>query len=302
MSKWVRGVFIANLVAQLGIVFTGALVRVTASGLGCPTWPECVEGSLTPTSTQTEQWHKYIEFGNRTLTFVLGLLAIASLVAGFVAWKRMQRKDVFILSAVPLAGTLAQAILGGITVLTGLHPLVVAAHFLLSLAIIAGVVVLVHRASGRNATPAPNVIAAFSWLLVVLAGLVAGLGTIVTGSGPHSGDADAGRLDLDPRLISWLHADVVLLFLGLAVGLLIALSVAHIAGQSRAWLVALLAIGITQGVIGYTQYFTGLPWLLVSVHALGAALLWMSAWFVALSLKRGQHRSSEAISGPGNAR
>ena len=285
VPRWIRGVFIANLVAQIGIVLTGALVRVTASGLGCPTWPECVDGSLTPTTTQTQTWHKYIEFGNRTLTFILTLLAIAAVIAGVVAWRKRQRRDLFALSFIPIAGTVAQAVLGGITVLTGLNPLVVAAHFLLSLAIIAGVSILVQRSMSVEHSTAPGIIVTATWIEVALAGAVAVLGTIVTGSGPHSGDAAAGRLALDPRLVSWLHADVVLLFIGLLIGLLVAAAVARISGAARAWLITMLAIAIVQGCIGYTQYFTGLPWLLVSVHALGAALLWMSSWFAALSLR-----------------
>ena len=136
--RWLRAVFYANLVAQTAIVVTGGLVRVTGSGLGCPTWPECTEGSLTPTDSQVEAWHKYVEFGNRTLTFVLGVLAIVALV-GAIAWGRRlraqqlpSRRPVVMLAAVPLVGTFAQAVLGGITVLTGLNPVTVALHFLLS--------------------------------------------------------------------------------------------------------------------------------------------------------------------------
>lgn len=280
-----RAVFIANLVAQIGIVFTGALVRVTASGLGCPTWPECVSGSLTPTSTQTEQWHKYIEFGNRTLTFVLGLLAIAAIVVGVLAWRNFARKDILWLSFIPIAGTVAQAVLGGITVLTGLNPLVVAAHFLLSLAIIAGTVILVARAAHHPREGAPTLLRVAIWADVAIVGIIAAFGTIVTGSGPHSGDPRAGRLELDPRLLSWLHADVVLLFLGLTVGLLIVVGVINIHGRTKRWLVTLLVIAVVQAAIGYSQYFTQLPWALVSIHALGASLLWMSVWFVALATR-----------------
>ncbi len=134
--RWVRGVYIANLVAQAGIVVTGAVVRITASGLGCPTWPECVDGSITPTSAQEESWHKYIEFGNRLLTFVLVLLAVAAIVAALADGRRRRagglpsRRALTLLAFVPILGTVAQAVLGGITVLTGLHPLTVGAHLL----------------------------------------------------------------------------------------------------------------------------------------------------------------------------
>ena len=131
LNPWKTRVLQANLVAQTLIVFTGALVRVTSSGLGCPTWPECVPGSITPTSEQTQQWHKYIEFGNRLLTFVLVAVAIATIVA-----MRGQRQSLRRLSYGSMLGIFAQAILGGISVLTHLNPLVVAAHFLLSIGLI----------------------------------------------------------------------------------------------------------------------------------------------------------------------
>ena len=150
--RWLTGIFLANLVAQTAIILTGGLVRVTGSGLGCPTWPQCTEGSLVPTATQTEAWHKYVEFGNRTLTGVLGLLAIAAIV-GAIVWRRrsgVRRRPILWLSVIPLAGTVAQAVLGGITVLTGLNPVTVALHFLLSAAIVAGTVVQLRGKSAAN--------------------------------------------------------------------------------------------------------------------------------------------------------
>ena len=152
VTPTIRRIFLANLVAQVAIVVSGGLVRLTGSGLGCPQWPECVEGSLVPVAGQAESFHKLIEFGNRALTFVLSALALAA-VAG--AWRMRSRwlaegaaprRPVLWLAAVPLAGTMAQALLGGVTVLTGLNPMVVAAHFRLSSAVIGGCVVLVRRA------------------------------------------------------------------------------------------------------------------------------------------------------------
>lgn len=291
----VRGIYIANLVAQAGIVVTGAVVRITESGLGCPTWPECVDGSIAPTNQQTESWHKYIEFGNRLLTFILLALAIAAIVAGLLDRRRRARAQqeprntLLILSGVPLVGTVVQAILGGITVLTGLNPLTVGAHFLVSMAIIAGVVALVVRSGDPGdrplipAVPAP--VRVLAWLLVGVSGVVVVLGVLVTGSGPHSGDEAAQRLGLDPRTISWLHADVVLLFLGLLVGLIIALALVQspTAARRRTWL--LLAIALTQGFIGYTQYFTGLPELLVILHVIGAVGVWITCLFIPPGLR-----------------
>lgn len=293
--RGIRGIYLANLVAQAGIVVTGAVVRITGSGLGCPTWPECVDGSIAPTSDQAESFHKYIEFGNRLLTFVLVILAIAALVAAFLDRRRRRRAGLparpvlFVLAAIPLIGTVAQAVLGGITVLTGLHPATVAAHFLLSMAIIAGVVALVVRSGDPGDRPvawlAPRPVRVLAWLLVATSALVVVLGVLVTGSGPHSGDATAERLGLDPRTIAWLHADVVLLFLGLTIGLLVALSVLHgpRLALRRGWI--LLGVSLSQGAIGYVQYFTGLPEVLVVLHVLGACLVWIATLFIPPALR-----------------
>ena len=292
----IRRIFAANLVAQVGIVITGGLVRVTGSGLGCPTWPECVDGSLVPVAGQSEAFHKYIEFGNRTLTFVLGVLAIAALVG---AWRMRSRwlaqgvaprRPILWLAAVPLAGTAAQAVLGGITVLTGLNPLTVASHFLLSMVVIAGCVVLVRRAAEPDDLPlvalVPGSLRVLSRVLIAVCAAVLVLGTVVTGTGPHSGDADvAHRLPFDLRTVAWLHADTVMLFVGLTVAMWLALRL--IDGPQRAyfWAHVLMALTVVQGIVGYTQWFTGVPWALVAVHMLLACLIWVSVVSLHLSLR-----------------
>ena len=291
-----RGVFIANLVAQTAIVVTGAIVRVTGSGLGCPTWPECVEGSYTPTAGQPEAWHKYVEFGNRLLTFALVALAIAAIIAALRDRRARrgaglpQRNVIVVLAVVPFLGTLAQAVLGGVTVITGLHPATVSAHFLLSMAIIAGTVALVVRSGDpgdRPLTPlVPRPVTLMAWALVAVSAAVVFLGVLVTGSGPHSGDAESeNRFSFDPRTISWLHADLVLLFVGLVIGLLVVLSILRPDGRAlrRTWL--LLGIAVTQGALGYTQYFTGLPEALVILHVLGACLVWVTVLFIPAALR-----------------
>ncbi len=292
----IRAIFLANLVAQIAIVVTGGLVRVTASGLGCPTWPECVSGSLVPTESQAEAFHKYVEFGNRLLTFVLVALALAA-VAGAARmrgrWRAAgaePRRAILALAAVPLLGTVAQALLGGITVLTGLHPLSVAAHFLVSAMIIAGCVVLVHRAAEPGDEPVARLvrpeIRVLSWALVATCATVIVLGTVVTGAGPHSGDADVdNRLPVDVRTAAWLHADVVLLFVGLIVAMWLSLRLTEGPGPARWWSAALVVIAATQGVVGYTQWFTGVPWALVSVHMLLACLIWVATLKNHLSLR-----------------
>ncbi len=287
---WLRRLFWANLIAQVGIVITGGIVRVTGSGLGCPTWPECVDGSITPTSGQTEGIHKFVEFGNRTLTGVLLVLAVAAVV-GVLVWRRrtgVRRPWVTWLAVVPLVGTLAQAVLGGITVLVDLHPMAVASHLLLSMAVIAAGVALVEFA-GEAADPPGAALTrpATRYLgngLIAVTSLVVVMGTVVTGSGPHAGDARTPRLDIDPRIVSWLHADVVLLFIGLLIGMLALLYVdaGTPTARRRAWWV--VAFAVMQACVGYVQYFTGLPWVLVTLHLLGACLVWVGVWRLRLSL------------------
>lgn len=294
--RWVRGVYIANLVVQSGIILTGAIVRITGSGLGCPTWPECVEGSLVPTSGQMESWHKYVEFGNRLLTFVLAAAAILAIVAALVDRRRRRsaglppRRALTVLALVPLIGTAVQAVLGGITVLTGLNPFTVAAHFLVSIGLVAACVALVVRSGETGDRPiswlVPSPVRYLTWALVASTFAVVVLGVITTGSGPHSGDIDViARFDLDLRTVAWLHADSVLLFLGLTIGLLVAARVSHAprALTTRTWI--LLAIALMQGVVGYTQFFTGLPELLVAIHVLGAIAVWIAVLFLPPTLR-----------------
>lgn len=294
--RWIRGVYIANLVVQGGIVVTGAVVRITGSGLGCPTWPECTEGSFVPTADQVETWHKFIEFGNRLLTFVLAIAAIAAVIAALIDRRRRRREGLAprpvltILAVVPLAGTAVQAVLGGITVLTGLHPITVSAHFLVSIGLIAACVALVVRSGESGDRPVRWLVTMpvrlLTWALVAATFVVVILGVITTGSGPHSGDADVVvRFGFDPRTVAWLHADSVLLFLGLTIGLLVTAHVASAPRQLTKRVLILLGVSLAQGVLGYSQYFTGLPELLVSLHVLGAVLVWIAVLFLPPTLR-----------------
>ncbi|MEY4136265.1 MAG: hypothetical protein RL205_393 [Actinomycetota bacterium] len=296
VPRWMRIVFLANLVAQTAIVITGAVVRLTGSGLGCPTWPECVDGSYVPVARQAEAWHKYVEFGNRTLTFALAVVAVLTLIAAVMFTVRRARAgetlrySILWLGIAPIAGTFAQAILGGITVLTGLNPATVGMHFLLSISLIAAAVALVVRS--RDADDLPLVflvrpeVRRYTWALIVVTGLVVIMGVITTGSGPHSGDAKSElRFPFDPRTVSWLHADIVLLFIGMLIGYLILLRVTS--APSRTWRNALTLVVITvlQACVGYTQYFTGLPVLVVTLHVTLACLLWVTVLFLPSSLR-----------------
>ena len=275
LKRWANWALVANLVTQIAIVVTGGLVRLTGSGLGCPTWPQCVPGSYTPVVQQPEGIHSYIEFGNRTLTGVIGLVALAALVAVALDVRRRRRpRRLVLLAAVPLVGVFVQAVLGGITVLTHLSPATVAAHFLVSALIVAASTVLLSRVQAGDGPTRLAVRVEVQWLVWALAGLTAVvlvLGTVVTGSGPHSGDADApARFGLDPRSISWLHADSVLVWFGVLLAILVALRLSE-APLRRALIV--LWVGLAQGLIGYVQYFTGLPVIAVALHLLGACLL-----------------------------
>ncbi len=309
-----RRALLANVVVQVLIVVTGGLVRLTGSGLGCPTWPECVPGSYVPVVEQAEGFHKYIEFGNRTLTGVVGLAALGALVVTVLLVRRGRPRSLLVLGAAPLVLTVAQAVLGGITVLTQLHPVTVAAHFLVSMALIAVSVLLLDRLGQPDGPAVPVVrreVLALGTLLVLVGAVVLVLGTVVTGSGPHSGDADSpARFGLDPRTISWLHADTVLLFVGLAVGLLVVLRVLDAPRRSQRRAAWLLGITLAQGLVGYVQYLTDLPEALVLAHMLGASLLVVALTLTVAGLhertrddRAGAHipRSRHQLTAPGRS-
>lgn len=274
-SPWLTRALVANLVLEVLIVVTGGLVRLTGSGLGCPSWPECVPGSYVPVQEQAEGIHKYIEFGNRTLTGAVGIGAVLVLLA---VWRWAgSRRDLMVPAWVVLAGVVTQAVLGGITVRTGLHPATVSAHFLVSMVLVAASAYLVFRADDPPGPRRPAVhplVARVAWLACAVAAAVLALGTVVTGSGPHSGDADEpARLGFDPRTISWLHADAVMLFIGLVVAVWLGARLTGTTARvAEAWRWVLL-VTLAQGLVGYIQYLSGLPEVLVLAHMLLASLL-----------------------------
>lgn len=259
---------IAALVANIGIVFTGGLVRLTDSGLGCPTWPQCTADSYVPHAAYGV--HGVIEFGNRLLTFVLAAIMIMT----FITTRRLADHDArpraMIIALIMALGIPAQGVVGGFTVLSQLNPFVVAFHFLVSMGLIALSVLLVHRATGVVARPVPTmlhrvlVIATFVVVWVVL-----WLGTVVTGSGPHSGDLNAKRTGFDPTIVTHVHAGAVYLLVALTV-------LGVILFRSRA-VVLLLAVELFQGIVGVIQFNTGLPIVMVLLHLVGAALAMAAA-------------------------
>jgi heme a synthase len=282
-----RRTYTALVVAQCVIVFTGGLVRLTGSGLGCPTWPDCVHGSLTPVRHQAQGFHSAVEFTNRMLTFVLLVVVVASVVVAMR--RRPRRRSLTVLAWGGVAGVFAQAVLGGITVRTHLNPLSVAAHFLLSMILIAVAVGLQQRAQDTGDGPPRSDVRIelqrVGQLLIPVAATVLVLGTLVTGSGPHAGDADTHRLSFDPRTVAWVHADIVMLFLGLVVATWLGLRLTDASARAQRRVQLLLAVVLAQGAVGYVQYFTGVPGGLVAIHVAGACAVWVATLRVTYALR-----------------
>jgi len=258
---WAR----ASVAANILIVLTGGLVRLTDSGLGCPTWPKCT--STTWTTHEALGIHGAIEFGNRLLTYVLVAVAIGTLVAVW-RWadssRPLRRLAIGLLAGIPLQG-----VIGGFTVLTHLNPWLVSLHLVLSMVLIAAAAVLVHDVSGRPAIVVSSAARTVVLLIAVLAAVAVYLGTMVTGSGPHAGDAVAPRNGLDPVQFSHLHAAAVYALVALTlVGLAL---VWQTAARPALWLV--VGVQVLQASIGIGQYELGLPVALVAAHLVGAGLL-----------------------------
>lgn len=271
-------VFTLLLILQAALIVTGGAVRLTGSGLGCPTWPECTPGSYTPVPHQAEgQLHAWIEFGNRLLTFLLFFTAIAAFILSVrISKKLVNKKRLRLLALLQILGIFGQAILGGITVLTDLNPIPVAGHYLLSIALITGAIKLRYEVVGiERQTPNP-LIQSLIRIQIALTILILIAGTIVTGSGPHAGDLKAKRFGFDPQIVSWIHADLVI---ALAVFVFINYLMLRnepgpLLNKTRIFILVILS----QGAVGYVQYFTGLPELIVGIHLLGSTLVWIAAW------------------------
>jgi cytochrome c oxidase assembly protein subunit 15 len=281
-QRWLRPAAVASLLGNIAIVLTGGVVRLTGSGLGCPTWPRCTDESFVPHGALGI--HGAIEFGNRMVTFLLAAIAIAT----FLVALRSGRSSLVRLSVVLGLGVPAQAVIGGITVLTDLNPWIVAFHLLVSLAMIGVAVTLLRRVDEGDGPAVPTVPPALvhlARLTFVVGWVVLYLGTVVTGSGPHAGDLAAPRNGLDPRSVSQLHTDAVFLLLGLTVALVFALRAVSAPQRAQHAALLLLAVELAQGVVGFVQYFTDLPIVLVAVHLLGAALTSAGLAWVLVSLR-----------------
>lgn len=259
------------LFAQSAIIVTGALVRLTGSGLGCPTWPMCTDESLV--NTPEMGIHGYIEFGNRLLGVALGLLGVAILV---LLWRlRRTRPDLFWLTFWLTAVVPFQALLGGLTVRTQLNPWIVAAHFIPSAIAVGASAYLVRRTADSGRDPRPlgtPLLRGLCWAIGGLMVVIVLLGVLVTGAGPHAGDVISARNGLDTVMISRLHAIPVWMLIGATVLARILSARQGLSELSRA-LTVLLLVEAAQGAIGYFQYFTGLPIAAVALHLVGACLV-----------------------------
>ncbi|MGW3613920.1 COX15/CtaA family protein [Micromonospora sp. NPDC005163] len=278
-----RRLALTSIIANVGIVVTGGAVRLTASGLGCPTWPRCTDASYVATSEMGG--HGVIEFGNRMLTFAVGLIALATVLA--VLAHRPRRPGLLALAVAVFLGIPAQAVIGGITVLTNLNPWVVGLHFLASMGVIAAAYALWRRIADPDGPTVAVVPAPLRTLARVTTGVgvaVLVIGTWVTGSGPHAGDQGAARNGLDPESISQVHADSVFLLIGLSVALIFAFRAVGAQRATRA-AVVLLAVELGQGLIGFVQYFTHVPAILVGAHMFGSCLVLLATLSVQWSTR-----------------
>ena len=280
-----RRLALAGVIADTVIMSTGAAVRLSASGLGCPDWPQCSTADIVASKNAGQTLlNTWIEFGNRLLNFPLVIIAALIFIA---AWRfrpdGRRRRDLVWLGAAQPLGVVAQAVIGGIVVLTKLNPATVSVHFLVSAAVVAAAVALHMRCSAlADASGMPETIPVRRDLRVVSAALVAvtclmlAAGTVVTGTGPLAGDAGVPRYGLPLEGVTQLHADIGWLLAGLSIALVLGLRLSGAPRRAvRAGWIMLAALG-SQGVIGYIQYFTHLPAGLVWVHVTGSVLVWIA--------------------------
>ncbi|MCD7437818.1 COX15/CtaA family protein [Streptomyces lincolnensis] len=283
--RTVRRAALAALVMSVVIVVTGGAVRLTGSGLGCPTWPKCTDDSLTATSAMGV--HGAIEFGNRMLTYVLCAAVGWAIIAA--RSEKPYRRSLTRLGWAQFWVVMSNAILGGIVVLVGLNPYTVAAHFVATSALIAIATVMWQRAREGDGEPRPLVgkaVRQLVWFLVAASVLLILVGTVVTGAGPHAGDSsEVERMPLDWETVSKVHAVLAWIVVSLTFALWFVLKAVDSPKVPLARTRDLFLILLAQGVIGYVQYFTDLPEILVGLHMLGSALVWIAVVRVHLSLR-----------------
>jgi cytochrome c oxidase assembly protein subunit 15 len=292
-----RAITAVALVALIAIVVSGAAVRLTGSGMGCPTWPTCEEGSLVPRgATGANGW---IEFLNRVFT---GFVSVAVALAVLGARRRVPHRPELTRWAWGLvAGVAAQALLGGLVVVLHVAPLAVAGHYLLSAVLIANAVILHHKAGepddGRLRAVATDALQQRAWAMVALAGLVLFSGTLVTGSGPHSGDEAADRLPFAVVTVARVHSVTVWIFLAVTLLVLRRAAIGDADPSSTGRGRVLVAAIVAQGTLGYVQYAAGVPEAMVLAHVLGSALVWVAVLRFHLVLVLGVPADARADTG-----
>lgn len=279
-SAYLRVCRVAAILVAV-IIVTGAAVRLTGSGLGCPSWPNCSAGRLTPHSATS--YHAMVEFVNRTFTGLVSLGVIAA-VLGAIA-RSPRRRDLTWLALGLVGGVIAQIVLGGITVLTELHPVAVMGHFVVSMLLLGDAIVLVHRAAIPDAATPRQVGTRQERRTAVLqfgvTSAVVIAGSVVTNAGPHAGDRKARRFDLALTDVARVHSASAILLLIVLVGMTVVASRTGLVRAQQRRLRFLLVVVVLQMGVGYVQYFTGVPALLVGVHVLGAVSVFTaSLWFM----------------------
>ncbi|MFD3706248.1 heme A synthase [Nocardia sp. NPDC058658] len=299
-----RLIAIAVILSQAGISVTGAIVRVTASGLGCPTWPQCFPGSFTPIGvSEVPVIHQTVEFGNRLLTFAVTLCA-ALIVIAVVRARR--RKEVLVYAWLMPGGTVVQAIIGGITVRTGLLWWTVAVHLLASMAMVWLAVVLYAKiCEPDDGIETVQVPAPLRWLTALSGVALAGVliaGTLVTAAGPHAGDKSierqVERLQVEIVTLVHLHSQFLIGYLALLIGLAFGLYAVGITPAIRKRLFVLLALVLAQGLVGVVQYFTDVPAALVAIHVGGAAACTAATAALWASLRTRENIAAPAVPQP----
>ena len=280
-----RRIALAGVISSTVIIVTGAAVRLSKSGLGCPDWPRCTRSSLVAAPTRGDpMFHTWIEFGNRMVTVVVTVVAVAVLIA---AWRfrpggpgARRRPDLVWLAAAQPTGVVAQIVVGGIVVLTDLNPALVSLHFVVSVAVVAAAVAL-HVRCTEGTAPARSLVRPDLRLLargvVAVTAVMMAAGTVVTGTGPLAGAGAVPRYHLPLTGVTQFHSDIGWLLGGLAVALVVGLRLTRAPARAMRLGWVLLALLGLQGVVGYTQYFTGLPAGLVWVHVTGSLLIWIAA-------------------------
>ncbi|KRA25836.1 cytochrome oxidase assembly protein [Microbacterium sp. Root61] len=275
----------ASFVAQVTIIATGGAVRLTGSGLGCPSWPTCTPESLIPTEELT--YHSLIEFGNRMMTGVVGIIALVVVILMLTTRLWRTRKDLWTLAVIVGVGIIAQAIVGGITVWTGLNPFIVGFHYVSSLLLVCVTAAFLAR---MDDVPGPRTLAVPAWyarlthLTAAVMAVSIAFGILTTGAGPHSGDAASGRNGFDATVLEHVHAWPGYALLVLTVLLVVAAAVKGL--PTRNWAITLLAVEFVQIAVGLYQARNGLPVLAVGVHMVLAALTAAAMTLVILRLKR----------------